>query len=112
VGLKLGRMTRTVVASGWYFLAASLATIVLMLAGTAALYVTSAPAWLSLLIEPFSLVLLPGLVFALATSGSHDFAPEAVIAISAVFYVGLLYAVLLWRASRRRGAQPGVGGSR
>jgi len=112
VGLKLGLWARTVAGSGRYFLAAILATIVLVVAGTSALYVTSAPAWVSLLVEPFSLLLLPGLMVALVTSGSHDFAPEAVIAVSAAFYVGFIYVALLLRAARRRSAQLRAGGSR
>jgi hypothetical protein len=103
---------RTVAGSGRYFLAASLAAMALVMAGTAALYVTSAPAWVSLLVEPFSLLLLPGLMVALVTSGSHDFAPEAVFAVSVAFYVGFIYAALLRRAVRRRRAQLRAGGSR
>ena len=112
MGLKLGLWARTVLTSACYLLVAGLATIVLMLAGTSALYVTSAPAWVSLLVEPFSLLLLPGLMVALVTSGSHDFAPEAVIAVSAAFYVGFIYVALLRRAARRLSAQLRAGGSR
>ncbi len=93
-------------------LVATALTTFLMIGAAAALYVTSAPAWVSLLIEPFSLLLMPGLVIALATSGSHDFAPDVVIAVSAAFYVGFVYAALLWRAARKRPAQPRGSGSR
>jgi uncharacterized membrane protein YoaK (UPF0700 family) len=84
---------------------AVLLTTLLMLCAAGALYVTSGPRWVSLLVEPVSLILLPGLVIALATSGSHDFPPEVVLAVSAAFYVGLLYAAQIWFAMRRRSSR-------
>ena len=113
MGLKAGRILRAVAANARMLLAATVVTIVLMIAASAALYVTSAPEWLSLLLEPFSLLLLPGLVVAFATSGSHDFPPNLVIAVSAAVYLVLIYAVLLWRAlARRSGEQLRAGSSR
>jgi hypothetical protein len=87
-------------------------TAVLMIAAAAGLYVAASPAWVSLLLEPFSLLLMPGLVIALVTAGSHDFAPDVVIAVSAAFYAGFVYAALLWRSARRRAAEPRRSGSR
>jgi hypothetical protein len=111
VGLKRGLIFATL-GNARRLLAATALASVLMIAATAALHVSSAPKWASLLLEPFSLLLMPGLVIALATSGSHDFGPDVVIAVSAAFYVGFLYAALLWLASRKRAAQPRGGGSR
>jgi hypothetical protein len=107
VGLRRRLLAATLGNVG-RLLAAMGLTGILMIAAAAALYVTSAPEWLSLLIEPFSLLLMPGLVIALATSGSHDFGPDVVISVSAAFYVGFVYAALLWRAAHK----PRSGGSR
>jgi hypothetical protein len=75
---------------------------VLTAAATTALYVTAAPKWISLLLEPLSLLLLPGLAIAMVVAGRQDFSPQAVIEASALFYLLCAYAWLLWRVARTR----------
>ena len=90
---------RTILArAAWSLLAAA----VLVGAATAANYATAQPALISLLIEPFSLLLLPGLVISLAVAGPHDFSPLLVDEASFVWYVLLFYLVFTWAARRRR----------
>ncbi len=67
----------------------------------AALFVTTAPAPVSLLAEPFSLLLTPGLLIALAIAGHHDFSPSTVLLASAIFYFVLFFAVLSRRTHTR-----------
>ena len=81
-------------------LLSALLTTALLACACAALFVTAAPAALSLLIEPVSLLLTPGLLLALAIAGHHDFAATHVIVGSAVFYFAFFYAVLALRARR------------
>jgi hypothetical protein len=73
-------------------------------AATASLYLTAAPKWISLLLEPLSLLLLPGLVLAMVAAGKQDFSPEVVVEAAAVFYLLCVYGWLLWRARSRRTA--------
>ena len=76
----------------------ALLTALLILISSAAIYVTTAPRLVSLLVEPFSLLLMPGLVVAVLIAGAHDFTPAGVVAIASVFYVGLFY----WALGRRQ----------
>jgi hypothetical protein len=77
-------------------LAAFWAASALTAGGVGAMYVTTAPKWVSLAIEPVSLFLLPGLVVSLAIAGPHDFSPLWVAAASDTFYFALFY----WLFSR------------
>ncbi len=60
------------------------------------MFVTSAPKALSLLIEPFSLLLMPGLVVAVLSAGAHDFSPLTVVCVAAAFY----FCFFFWVFSR------------
>ena len=76
----------------------------LTVAATSSLYVTAEPKWISLLLEPLSLLLFPGVAIAMATAGRDDFSPDAVVEASAVFYLVCVYVWLLWRSRRTRPA--------
>jgi hypothetical protein len=69
-------------------------TTVIVVAGSAAMFVTSAPRLVSLLVEPFSLLLMPGLVVAILIAGPHDFTPIGVVAIASAFYLAFFYWAL------------------
>ena len=69
-------------------------TALLLLVATEAMFVTTAPRLVSLLVEPFSLLLMPGLIVAIALAGAHDFTPGSVVFIAAVFYFAFFYWAL------------------
>ena len=74
----------------------------LMALAVTAMYVTTAPPLLSLLLEPLSLLLLPGLLVSIVSAGPHDFSPGLVIYVAFGFYVALIYLLLwLWWEPRR-----------
>jgi len=79
VGLVAASIFRRVIGAA--FLTASLVTV-----ASGAMFVTSAPKFVSLLAEPFSLLLMPGLVAAVILSGPHDFVPIDVVYLAAIFY--------------------------
>lgn len=82
-------------ATGWRRVVwAAFLTAALVSVATAGMFVTSAPKLVSLLLEPFSLLLMPGLVVAVILSGPHDFSPGSVVFIAAIFYCGFFYWVL------------------
>ena len=89
--------------SVWKRLATSaLLTSVLVAVAAEGLFVTSAPRLVSLLVEPFSLLLMPGLVVAVVLAGPHDFSPLSVVCIAAVFYFGFFFwALTRWARSTR-----------
>ena len=62
----------------------------------------TAPEWASLIFEPLSLLLMPGLGIAMALSGPHDLEPSVVVTASIVVYFLLFLGLLEWRAWRRR----------
>jgi hypothetical protein len=66
---------------------------------SSALYVTPAPRLVSVLVEPFSLLLFPGLVVAMIASGRSDFTAQSVVVCSLVIYAVLFF--LLQRAAAR-----------
>ena len=74
----------------------------------AGLSVTTAPKILSLIVEPFSLLLMPGLLIALAVAGQHDFSSTVVLTASACFYF-MFFFVAITRCTR---AQHTSGSSR
>jgi hypothetical protein len=83
---------------------ALVSTAALVGLAVAAIYVTTAPAVISLTLEPFSLLLLPGLVASIVLAGPHDFSPSLVIYVSFAFYLALIYAGLtLWSRRTRLG---------
>ena len=65
----------------------------------AALFVTHTPRIVSLLLEPFSLLLVPGLLIAFLAAGTSDFSPILVLRVSSVFYF-LLFLLLALRRRR------------
>jgi hypothetical protein len=79
-----------------------LAAAIVALASSA-LYVTSAPPAISLLVEPLSLLLMPGLAVALAAAGPHDFSAWTVVVWSMLIYTILaFFALRRWAAARAR----------
>lgn len=87
-------------------LSAVLSAVVVAVA-TEAMFVTTAPKLVSLLVEPFSLLLMPGLVAAILIAGPHDFSPGSVVFISAVFYFGFFYWAVTWLSKPARFTMPG-----
>ena len=81
-------------ATIWRLVCAALLSAVLVAVATAGMYVTTAPRLISLLLEPFSLLLMPGLVVAVMLAGPHDFSPGSVVFIAVVFYCGFFFWAL------------------
>jgi hypothetical protein len=81
-------------------LAGLLATLVVG-AGSLGMLFSSGPEWTSLVFEPVSLLLLPGLLVGILYSGPHDLDPHMVLLGTILFYFLLFWAVLEWRAWRR-----------
>ena len=77
-----------------------LLTAALLTLASASLFFTTAPAWLSLLVEPFNLIYLPGLFFSMFAEAGHDYATAHVVEATTVFYLVFIY-LLLWDRSRR-----------
>jgi hypothetical protein len=77
-------------------------TAALVWIASVAMLLDTAPAWVSLVFEPLSLFLLPGLVVAMVTAGKHDLNPSVVVAASGVFYFVCFLVALERRACRRR----------
>jgi len=86
---------------------ATIFTVVLVVVATAGMYLTSAPKYVSLLAEPFSLLLMPGLVLAVVLSGPHDFVPVDVVFIAAGFYLCFFYWALPRIANAVQFQRPG-----
>ena len=87
------------------FLYASIAAAAIVGIGSAAMLFTTGPEWASLLFEPMSLVLLPGLFVGMVLSGAHDLEPRIVLLGTIVFYIILIFALLelqAWRQRRRQ----------
>ena len=92
MGLTIARPAQILTRAACAILCAGL------LVGTAiaANFLTTAPKSISLILEPISLLLMPGLVVSILTSGPHDYSPYSVAAVSLLFY-----AALHWLARRR-----------
>lgn len=73
--------------------------------GSGGLMFTTGPEWASLLFEPVSLVLLPGLFVGMFATGPHDLEPHVVMNGTIVFYFVLVWAALEWRGWRQRRRQ-------
>ena len=90
--------TRTILRRvAWSLLAAA----ALVSLATVAIFATAQSALVSLLIEPFSLLLLPGLLISLAAAGPHDFDSRLVVLASFVWYFLLFNLLFYWIARRR-----------
>lgn len=87
-------------ASAWRLLLAAGLTSLLLALAYAGLFVTTAPAIVSLLIQPFSLLLMPGFIAASLAAGRHDFSPQMIILTSVPFYFVFFYAILGRRLTR------------
>lgn len=86
---------------------AALLTAVLLTLASAALSFTTAPAFVSLLIEPFSLLLTPGLLISLAIAGRHnEVSASAVLLASACLYFVAISLVLTRWSGRKRTHSP------
>ncbi len=82
-------------------LLSALTSAALLAVAYSGMFVAMAPRWLSESIEPLSLLLLPGLLFAIASVGPHDFKPEAVLKASALFWFLVSFLLYTWRARTR-----------
>ncbi len=82
-------------------LSAVVAAAILALA-CSGMFVAMAPRLISESVEPLSLLLLPGLLFAIASVGPHDFQPETVLQTSALFWFLIAFLFFTWRARNRR----------
>lgn len=67
----------------------------------AGIFVTTQTETVSLLLEPFSLLLMPGLLVSLVLANVHDFPPLVVILASFFFYFAFFYTAFWWLAERR-----------
>ena len=56
---------------------------------------------MSLLVEPISLLLMPGLLVSLAAAGPHDYKPNLVAIWSFVFYFIFFYVATGWFVHHR-----------
>ncbi len=81
---------------------ATLCASILVAIASAANFLTTAPKFISLLFEPLSLLLIPGLLASLLVAGPHDYNPLLVFQVSLVFYIVVFYWGLNWRARRAR----------
>ena len=82
-------------------------TALLLYLATEAMFVSTAPKLVSLVVEPFSLLLMPGLVVAIVLAGPHDFTPGSVLFIAAMFYFAFFYWALTWLSKPARFTLPG-----
>ncbi len=80
-----------------HLLLAALTTAVIMGIAITGMLVATAPRLLSEIVEPLSLLLLPGLFFAIASAGTHDFLPEVVVKAAAVFWFLAAFLFFTWR---------------
>ena len=74
---------------------------VLIGVGSAALFVTSAPKWVSLAVEPLSLVLTPGVAISMAFTKAHDYKQWEILRGAFGFDALVVYGLLWWRDGRR-----------
>jgi hypothetical protein len=70
--------------------------------GSFGMLFSTGPEWQSLLFEPVSLLLLPGLLVGILVSGPHDLDPHIVLQGTIVLYFLFYWAVLEWREHKRR----------
>jgi hypothetical protein len=101
VGLTPARLALALSANAARIGLSLLLAAMLLGIGMAGMFVSAAPRWVSLLLEPLSLLLMPGLLVAILVAGAHDFGPVVVVVGSAVFYTALVYTALgRWKARR------------
>lgn len=87
---------RLLAAAGLRLVLAALFSCAVVLLGIAGVNVTTAPRWLSLLVEPLSFLLTPGGIYAWvkAMHTKVDFSAATVVRMSLVFYF-IVFAVFL-----------------
>lgn len=85
----------------WRLFVAFLATVVTIGLASLGQFFTTAPEWISITLEPLSLLLLPGFTVALFTAGLHDLDPSIIVQVSIVFYLIFFYGWLSWRSRRK-----------
>lgn len=85
----------------WRLFLASLATAVTIGLASLGQFFTTAPEWISLTLEPLSLLLLPGFTVALITAGLHDLDTSIIVQVSIGFYLIFFYVWLTWRSRRK-----------
>ncbi len=74
------------------------------------MFLTTSSEAVNLIFEPFSLLLMPGLVTALVLSNlhghhaqrTHDFSSNQVLALAAVFYFCFFFAAFWWWSRRQQ----------
>ena len=81
-------------------LLSSLASVCIITVASMGLFVTSWPKALSLLLEPFSLLLTPGVVGSLLFTQTHDYTESAILLSNFIFYFEVCFA-LFWAWDRR-----------
>ena len=78
-------------------------SIALIAIAVAAMFATTASEPVSLLVEPFTLLLTPGLLVVVVLAHGHDFLPAHVLYASFVFYFAVFYKALSGRLRSRPG---------
>ena len=82
-------------------LLSAVTTAAILAVALSGMFVAMAPRLISESIEPLSLLLLPGLLFAIASVGPHDFKPDTVVKVAALFWFVTAFFFLTWRAHTR-----------
>lgn len=85
----------------WRLFVAFLATVATISLASLGEFFATAPEWISITLEPLSLLLMPGFAIALLAAGPHDLDPSIIVQVSIVFYLALFYWLLSWREWRR-----------
>ena len=83
------------------------ATAVVIGSGSFALLFETAPQAVSMVVEPLSLLLLPGLFYGIVRASSHALDSQEMMNASVVFYLCFFFLLFEYRAwSKRREARP------
>ena len=96
-----GRRHGPVAVVLWRLLVAGLWTVAAVGLATMGLFFSTAPQWVSLALEPLSLLLMPGFVVGLVLAGPHDLDPAVIMQATIIFYMVLFFVLLSWRWKRR-----------
>ena len=85
----------------WRLFIAFLATVTVVGLASLGEFFATAPEWISITLEPLSLLLMPGFVVALLAAGLHDLDPSIIVQVSIIFYLIFFYVWLSWRSRRK-----------
>jgi hypothetical protein len=100
---RSARYSRSFVGFWLRALMAAGATVAVVGVASAGLLFSTARESVSLVFEPLSLMLMPGMLFGMYQAGPHDLEPKVILWASFGFYFAFFFALLEWRAwSRRR----------